>query len=621
MSATAEQIFDDDLDATVDPQDEALKEAIEIIRAATDALAGDPGAVFTKEVETAWNTVYEFSSPDYERLRKAAKAQGARVTEIDKLVGARKKRVWEGKSSAKVGPNPLDPLVTGVQSSRDPFANLSKPLANLSPGVLLEFDANDKPSRMIESTAAVVIADALCGALAWDAEAGTWHLWRETHWEPLAVAADAESLLANAVHIGTDPIGFRMAYLSGVTQIAQRRGLFTRPPIPVGVIPFRNGLLDIRTGELVPATPERAADWCLPHDYTPGADCPAIRAWLLRCVEGDADSVGLLRAWLAALARGIPLQKFLMLLGRGRSGKGTFQRLVTALIGTGNVAISALRDLEENRFETAKLYGKRLCMINEAGKHGGALNMLKAITGGDHIPLERKHVQQAGSFVFDGLVLMATNEDLQSSDTTSGLERRRVTVRFPRSATPEEIAAWEAQGGEEQVLHNEIPGLINWLLEMPEAAIRRAFEAPPARVAVDNLLGMAAGNSVADWLLSETTPDANGHAQIGVKEERRSKDDSAVYFEHAHEWLYASYLTHCLAHGRKHPVSLRKFSDTIVDLAETLGHPVEKRQHPKLRTQCIYGLTLDANGSGLWNPVSTQPQHSEDHQAADSEVF
>ncbi len=65
---------------------------------------------------------------------------------------------------------------------------------------------------------------------------------------------------------------------------------------------------------------------------------------------------------------------------------------------------------------------KRLCMINEAGRHGGQLNMLKAITGGDYIPLERKHVQQSGSFIFDGLVLMASNENLQSTDSTSGLE-------------------------------------------------------------------------------------------------------------------------------------------------------------------------------------------------------
>jgi putative DNA primase/helicase len=62
---------------------------------------------------------------------------------------------------------------------------------------------------------------------------------------------------------------------------------------------------------------------------------------------------------MAALLRSIPLQKLFVLLGPDGTGKSTFQRLVTALIGVPNVAVTKLRDLEENRFETAKLYGAR----------------------------------------------------------------------------------------------------------------------------------------------------------------------------------------------------------------------------------------------------------------------
>lgn len=158
--------------------------------------------------------------------------------------------------------------------------------------------------------------------------------------------------------------------------------------------------------------------------------------------------VELLRAWLAAPLRGRPLQYSPALLGRRSSDKSTFQRLALALIGAYNVAISTLRDLRENHFETARLYGKRLCMINETGRHGGLLNVLKEIT----YRMERKHQQQSGSFVFRGLMLMATNEEPQSTDTTSGLERRRITVRLPRSATAEETADWQSRGGEAPVL-------------------------------------------------------------------------------------------------------------------------------------------------------------------------
>ncbi len=564
-----------------------------VLRQAIERLSTDPGAALTDEAAAAWSEVYATDPAEFERLRKRAKEAGARVGEIDKRIGIHARHAQaKPKAQTYFAPNPSDPSGIRAESLLLPSGELPKAEELIPVDALLWVDKKGESHRLIESQAAEVVAGGLKNRLAWDGEAATWMLWRETHWEALTVANRAERLLADAVHLGARTLGFRPSYLNGVTQIVQRRGLLQPTEPPTAVIPFANGLLDLATGRLSPATPARALTWCLPHRYDPEADCPTIKAWLLRCVEEDKETVELLRAWLAALVRGIPLQKFLLLLGRGKSGKGTFQRLAIALVGTANNAVCSLRDLEENRFETAKLYGKRLCTINESGKHGGTLNMLKAVTGGDHLPLERKHQQQHGSFVFGGLVLMATNEDLQSTDSTSGLERRRITVRFPVSATPDEIARWEARGGEEAVLHAEIPGLINWLLALSPADIRARIDDPPARVVTDNLLGMAAGNSVADWLLSETVPESDAWTQIGTKKERRDPATGEVYFEQADERLYPSYLTWCLAHGRSRPVASRKFRDTVADMAETLGHRVTTGRHPETRANGVNGLRL-----------------------------
>lgn len=507
-------------------------------------------------------------------------------------------KVW-----TKVKPNPSDPSDTGAESFRHPSGILPEAEESFRKGALLDEDADGKARRVIDSLAAVIVAEQMRGRLAWDADAKVWHTWKGTHWEPQPTGHVADRLLADAVHVGTDPIGYRLNYLQGITQIIQRRGLLPPAEIPDNLVPFLNGLLDPHTRTLRSATPACAADWVLPHRYDPKAQCPTIKKWLKDSVEGDAETVELLRAWLAALLRGIALQRFLMLLGRGGSGKGTFQRLVTALVGIRNTAISTLGNLEENRFEVAKLYGKRLCMINEAGRHGGALNMLKAVTGGDHLPLERKHVQQSGSFVFSGLVLLATNEDMQSSDSTSGLERRRLTVRFPRIVTPEDRAAWEARGGEEAVLHAEIPGLVNWLLELTPTQIRERIEKPPARVLADNLLSMAAGNSVADWMLECCAFDPKSATQIGVK--REIKTGSEVFFENARSWLYPSYLTHAKESGRQHPVSIRKFQSTVVDIGQTLGHTLLHMRHPNTRAYSIKGLRLLKTGETPPNPSGT----------------
>jgi len=575
-----------------------------LVEAAIQSLPDDPGAIFEPNVVSAWANLQTNQPAAYVRLRAEAKRAKASVRAIDEAV---KKYARETKNARDYFDSyTYDPYAVRAESIRRPYADPTQAYG-LTSGSLLHKAENGKRTRLIESLAAEQVADAMRERLAWDSEAGTWRVWSETHWEVQPQPAKAEATLANAVHVGTHPLGYRLSYLNGVTQIIQRRGLLAPPEHPANVIPFRNGLLDIDTFRLERATPQRALDWVLPHDYAPDADCPTIQAWLKRSVEGDQETVELLRAWMAALVRGISLQKFLMLLGPGGSGKGTFQNLVTALIGAHNIATSALRDLEENRFECAKLYGRRLCMINEAGRHGGALNMLKAITGGDHVPLERKHVQQTGSFVFTGLVLMATTEDLQSTDTTSGLERRRITVRFPVTATDEEIADWDARGGAEAVLHPEIPGLINRLLAMPVADIRTRIKNPPLRVVTDNLFGMAAGNSVADWMLQNTVPDRAAWVQVGVKVETRDSYNGKVSYENADHWLYPNYLKWCLESGRTRPVALRKFKDTVLDLAKMLKHPVDDKRVGRQRASGIGGLRLaradEMTGPEVWRTV------------------
>ena len=242
------------------------------------------------------------------------------------------------------------------------------------------------------------------------------------------------------------------------------------------------------------------------------------------------DTVNYLRAWMAAVLHGRnDLQKFLHLKGGGGTGKGTFMRLLTALIGEINTANTSLDQLEKNRFETATLYNKRLAVISDSDKYGGSINNLKAITGQDHLRLERKNQQQTGSFIFPGLVVMASNESLQVTDHTSGLDRRRITVIFNRRATNEEKQAWESQGGETAVLHSELPGLVNWLLELSPDEISKNINNPPERIRKANIEAMTASNPIADWLLECTEPDSEAWTQIGIKRERRNQGCETTY--------------------------------------------------------------------------------------------
>jgi putative DNA primase/helicase len=461
-----------------------------------------------------------------------------------------------------------------------------------STGFLLTTDEKGKRAKRPPSEAAKLVARVLRSKLAWDSYLCSWMWWENTHWAVQDFGSKAAFEIDGVIEDGVAPEGYGTKYLNEIIQLIQIKDLLPRPELAVGKVPFRNGMLDTRTSEILTAKPAYGMNWCLPYLYDASAKCPEITSWLNRCVGDDPDTVKLLMCWLAALIRGIPLQYFMMLVGAGGSGKGTFQRLAMALVGENNHVTTDLADLEGNRFEAARLVGKRLCLINEAGRHGGSVNALKALIGGDSIKVERKFIQSSGSFVFSGLVLMASNEQLQTTDSTSGIERRRITVRFPVAASADERWNWRERGGETQVLHTEIPGLINMLLEIPVSEIHRRFEVLPKAVLEENMAAMASSNNVADWLTSCTFPVVGAWTQIGIINMVRDPVHGTLRYEHEGSRLFPSYLAWCDATGRTRPVSLRKFRSTIVDIAVKMGHNVKSENSPVGNSAGILGLTL-----------------------------
>lgn len=453
----------------------------------------------------------------------------------------------------------------------------SQHLASIEPTIarnslIVEIDSgngNVKKTLLIESKACVLLTKALRGFLAYDMTSQTWHWFTGTHWESLETPQQADAVLVSLIYQGAGDIGFRPSYKNGIKSLLTDGDMLELPKADHTKLPFQNGLLELTTKRLTVITPDNAQTWCLPYEYTAGADCSNVKAWLAQAVDNDQETVEFLRAWMAAVLHGRnDLQKFLHLKGSGGTGKGTFMRLLTAVIGKSNAAITSLDQLEQNRFEAAMLYNKRLAIISDSDKYGGSINVLKAITGQDHIRLERKHQQQAGSFVFQGLVVMASNESLQVTDHTSGLDRRRITVIFDRRATNEEKQKWQALGGEEAVLHNELPGLVNWLLELSQEEISQAIRNPPQRIKTADLEAMTASNPIADWLLECCESSSDAWTQIGDKQEIREPGYETV-FKNADSWLYANYLQWSQRNG-KTPLQTRRFREILTQTCETL---------------------------------------------------
>lgn len=468
-------------------------------------------------------------------------------------------------------------------------------------GFLLEERDNGKggttTTRLVESIAAEAIAARVRGRLALDRESDTWLLFDGHHWAPLPTPARAEKILADLVALGCGDLGYRDAYLNGIIAILRKRDLLALPPSPPRTVPFQNGLLSLDDGTLTPARPDHAHTWVIPHRYDPAARCPRFLAWLEKSLDGDLDTLEVLRAWMSAGILGIFLQVVLILHGRAGTGKSALARVLAILLGDGNVAHTSMRLLEQNRFEVARLYGKRLVQIAEAGKYGGDINTLKMLSGGDAVPIERKHQQQTGSFRFAGLILVITNDLLMTTDATSGIERRRIQVSFNRTVSQEERQAWRDRGGEEAILHTEAAGIINWLLELREKDIHARIESLSRRVVADNLTAAMANNAVVDWLVNRARPvEWNGslsdpnHVQVGSGG-TKIEGGMKIYTDDPESRCYPSYLRYC-DETRRNPTSLSRFVTSVIEHAERLGHRVKHGKHSTGRYGALFGLQL-----------------------------
>lgn len=328
------------------------------------------------------------------------------------------------------------------------------------------------------------------------------------------------------------------------------------------LIPFKNGCLDRTTGKLEPHHPSHKLTWCLPYDYNPLATCPQIMKWFHQQVESE-DQIQLLRAYLKAIVISATyVQKFVELVGKGGTGKGTFTRLAIALVGMRNCFTTTLDRLQNGRFETAGLAGKKLVLINDSERYGGSTETLKAITGGDTLPYEEKHSQQGGlTFKPNCMVLLAANETIQYSDTNSGIGRRRITVPFNKQIAERDRLTLIEFTDSEPIgeFVPELPGLMNWVLAMTDEEMRRYLvntsESVPSLEAT-KWQTLVESSNLASWVDDRLVIDHGYRMQVGIA--RLDCQD---------RYLYANYVAYCQDTNSK-PISMRRFSAQLIDLLE-----------------------------------------------------
>ena len=394
------------------------------------------------------------------------------------------------------------------------------------------------------------------------------------------------------------PGGFTSHLLSDVVNLTQ--AYITQPfwNDDPDKLAFRNGVLEMSTKEFLPHDQENYLTWGLDFDYDPNANSGPIIQWLRKTQYNDEERVQVLRAWLKAclVGKGHELQRFLEVIGPGGRGKSTFANLCCALIGNGNYASTTLNQLEQSRFEIASIKGKRLTLINDSERYGGSAQIFKALTGGDNLRFEEKNKNVGEPFVYTGMVMVCANEPIQTTDNTSGLTRRRLTIEFNRSLwdkNSEAVEMIKLENGEVNGLWKSyLPGLVNWVLEMDTKKMREylldTYEKVDHLRTVRNSI-LLTSNNLVEWLQSEVVQSNEAVSAVGKK--IPAPKDSKERYVNSNFHLYASYCTYCEDTGSK-PVGQKRFISLLLDCCKNQLGMKEISQFSKKGRPFIRGLVI-----------------------------
>ena len=321
-------------------------------------------------------------------------------------------------------------------------------------------------------------------------------------------------------------------------------------------LPFKNGLLELATGKLLPHSPHHYLTWQLPREHDSSAtDWTQINAFLDHLSANDPQIKAILLCYCNAVLKGrYDLQKFLHLIGLGGTGKGTYSRLIVSLIGERNVCSSTLHDFCTNIFDGYNAYGKRLVLFAEEDTAIGRIGKFLSLTGEDPLRAEAKG-QKAFNFRYQGMTLVCSNMPIFSGQAASRVKRRVITVPCNNRVKKRENL--------EQKFEGELAAFTNYVLSLSdtyvsdilkgESSTQCALEFWENRIRVDSL---------ASWLNDCVIFDPSVITPVG--NDKNEGDNGAKV-----NTLFGSYSVHCRQNGGQQQSS-RNFSPNLLEICGTV---------------------------------------------------
>lgn len=254
--------------------------------------------------------------------------------------------------------------------------------------------------------------------------------------------------ISNQLHIYQDGIyqvGYKAIETAMISQIpnlkkTQRREVLEymeliadeKAQADARYIAFRNGVLDIVTGQMQSFSPDLVITNQIPWDYNPEAYSELADDTLNKLACGDQPIRALLEECIGyCFYRRNELGKAFILTGDKSNGKSTFLDCVKAILGDGNISALDLKELGD-RFSTSMMFGKLANIGDDIGDdflQGSQVATFKKVVTGNRIKAERKGQDP---FEFNPYVklLFSANDIPRMKDKTGAVLRRLVIIPF-----------------------------------------------------------------------------------------------------------------------------------------------------------------------------------------------
>ena len=253
----------------------------------------------------------------------------------------------------------------------------------------------------------------------------------------------------------------------------------------------KNGVIDLKTGELRPHAPTDFMTKYVPIEYDPKASCPKWEEAIMKYMGADQDEMKaselvffLQRAVGYSLTADKSEQCLFFLYGDGKNGKSTFINTISKLLGDyfQHVRIESLLAKQNDTIpnDIATLPGARMVVSSEIPENRRMNETLvKDLTGGDAITA--RFLRQEFFTFYPVFKLWIFGNDKPIVSPSDAMFRRIKMIPF-NVQIPEE----ERDPHFEQRLEEELPGILRWAVEGCSDWLRDGLNPPQAIIDATN---------------------------------------------------------------------------------------------------------------------------------------